>query len=44
MAGANFWRSGSQGVAGNFSNDAGRKHLFIMIQALLPKPLDEIEL
>lgn len=39
---AEFWRSGPSGVAGAFSGDAGRKHLYLMVQAILPRPSDEI--
>lgn len=44
VSGADFWRVGSQGVAGSYGGEAGRRHLFFMIQALLPKPSDEIAL
>ena len=44
VSGAEFWRAGSEGVAGIYSGEAGRKRLFLMIQALLPRPSSEIEL
>lgn len=44
VSGADFWRAGSRGVAGAYTGEAGRKHLFLMIQALLPKPSEEIAL
>jgi len=44
VSGADFWQAGSRGVAGAFSGEAGRRHLFLMIQALLPKPSEEITL
>ncbi|MCY3886927.1 MAG: DGQHR domain-containing protein [Chloroflexi bacterium] len=42
--GSEFWRSGSQGVAGQFSGEAGYKRLASRIQALMPKPSEEITL
>ena len=44
MRGSEFWRSGSQGVAGQFSGEAGYKRLASRIQALMPKPSEEITL
>lgn len=44
VSGAEFWRAGSRGVAGAYTGEAGRRHLFLMIQALLPKPAEEIAL
>ena len=44
MSGSDFWHAGSHGVAGAYSGEAGRKHLFLMIQALLPKPSEEINI
>lgn len=44
VSGADFWRAGGEGVAGVYSGEAGRKRLFLMIQALLPRPSSEIEL
>jgi len=40
--GADFWRVGS--VASGFSGDAGRRRLGLLIQTLLPKPSDTLEL
>lgn len=42
MDGAEFWRVGS--VATGFSGDAGRRRLALLIQSLLSKPSDSIEL
>jgi DGQHR domain-containing protein len=44
ISGAQFWRSGPQGVASAFTGDAGRKRLGIMIQAMLPRPIASIVL
>lgn len=35
--GADFWRSGSQGAAGSFSSNAGRRVLLAKLRALLPE-------
>jgi DGQHR domain-containing protein len=40
--GAEYWRVGS--VASGFSGDAGRRRLALLIQSLLPRPSDTIEL
>ena len=40
--GAEYWRVGS--VASGFSGDAGRRRLGLLIQSLLPRPSDTIEL
>ncbi|WP_276309084.1 DGQHR domain-containing protein [Specibacter cremeus] len=40
--GAEYWRVGS--VASGFSGDAGRRRLSLLIQTLLPRPSDAIEL
>lgn len=40
--GADYWRVGS--VASGFSGDAGRRRLGLLIQSLLPRPSDTIEL
>lgn len=40
--GADYWRVGS--VASGFSGDAGRRRLALLIQSLLPRPADTIEL
>jgi DGQHR domain-containing protein len=42
QSGADFWRVGS--VASGFNGDSGRRRLGIYIQALLPKPAEEIAL
>jgi len=41
MSGAEFWRVG-KGVASGLSGETGRKRLFIMIQAVMPRPTLEI--
>lgn len=40
--GSEYWRVGS--VASGFSGDAGRRRLALLIQTLLPRPSDTIEL
>jgi DGQHR domain-containing protein len=35
--GADFWRAGSQGAAGSFSSNAGRRVLLAKLRALLPE-------
>lgn len=44
VTGADFWKSGSEGVASTFTGDAGRKRLAVMIQVLLPRPSSELRL
>ena len=44
VSGPEFWLSGSQGVAGQFTGEAGYRRLASRIQALMPKPSDEITL
>lgn len=44
IRGSEFWLSGSQGVAGQFSGEAGYRRLASRIQALMPKPSEEITL
>ena len=44
IGGPEFWLSGSQGVAGQFAGEAGYRRLALRIQALMPKPSDEITL
>jgi DGQHR domain-containing protein len=36
--GLDFWRSGSEGAAGSFSSNAGRRVLTARIRGMLPKP------
>ena len=40
VTGADFWLSGPRGAASQFSGDAGRKRLSVMIRALLPRPAE----
>lgn len=42
VSGPDFWRSGSEGVASQFSGDAGRKRLSVLIRQLMPKPAEEL--
>jgi hypothetical protein len=42
VRGADFWRSGSEGVASQFSGDAGRKRLSVLIRQLMPRPAEEL--
>lgn len=44
VGGADFWRAGPEGVASQWTGDAGRKRLAVRIQALLPKPSAELKL
>jgi len=43
-SGSDFWLSGSGGMSTAFAGEAGRRRLAIMVQALLPKPVEEITL
>ncbi|MGH3935178.1 MAG: hypothetical protein ACRDS1_09415 [Pseudonocardiaceae bacterium] len=40
VTGAEFWLSGSEGAASQFSGDAGRKRLSVHIRALIPRPAE----
>jgi len=40
VTGAEFWLSGAEGAASQFSGDAGRKRLSVHIRALLPRPAE----
>jgi DGQHR domain-containing protein len=42
VSGADFWKSGSEGVASQFTGDAGRKRLSVVIRQLMPKPAEEL--
>ena len=42
VQGPEFWRSGSEGVASQFSGDAGRKRLSVLIRQLMPKPAEDL--
>jgi hypothetical protein len=42
VRGADFWRSGSEGVASQLSGDAGRKRLSVLIRQLMPRPAEEL--
>lgn len=44
VSGADFWRAGPEGVASQWTGDAGRKRLAVRVQALLPKPTDVLHL
>ena len=40
VTGADFWLSGANGAASQFSGDAGRKRLSVHIRTLLPSPAE----
>ncbi len=40
VSGAEYWLSGPQGAASQFSGDAGRKRLSVHIRALIPRPAE----
>lgn len=42
VSGADFWKSGSEGAASQFSGDAGRKRLSVLIRQMMPKPAEEL--
>jgi hypothetical protein len=44
VTGPDFWLSGPEGVASQWTGDAGRKRLAVRIQALLPRPSDDLNL
>lgn len=44
VSGADFWLSGPEGVASQWTGDAGRKRLAVRIQVLLPRPSDDLNL
>jgi hypothetical protein len=44
VTGADFWKAGPEGVASQWTGDAGRKRLAVRIQSLLPRPSDELQL
>jgi DGQHR domain-containing protein len=44
VSGADFWRAGPEGVASQWTGDAGRKRLAVRVQALLPKPSEVLKL
>lgn len=44
VRGTDYWLAGPKGVASQFTGDAGRKRLAMRIQALLPKPSQELNL
>lgn len=44
VTGAKFWLSGPEGVASQWTGDAGRKRLAVRIQTLLPRPSDDLNL
>jgi len=43
VSGAEYWLSGPQGAASQFSGDAGRKRLSVHIRALIPRPAEELD-
>lgn len=42
VSGPDFWKAGPEGVASQWTGDAGRKRLAVRIQTVLPRPSDEI--
>jgi DGQHR domain-containing protein len=44
VTGADFWKAGPEGIASQWTGDSGRKRLAVRIQAVLPRPSDEINL
>ena len=38
--GAQYWLSGAEGVASQFSGDAGCKRLSVYVRALIPRPAE----
>jgi DGQHR domain-containing protein len=44
VTGANFWKAGPQGVASQWTGDAGRKRLAVRIQQVIPRPSDDLNL
>lgn len=44
VTGADFWKAGPEGVASQWTGDAGRKRLAIRIQQVLPRPSDDLNL
>jgi len=42
--GVDYWKSGPEGVASQFTGDAGRKRLYVNIRAVLPKPTAGLEI
>ncbi len=44
VTGADFWKAGPEGVASQWTGDAGRKRLAVRVQALLPKPAEVLNL
>lgn len=44
VSGADFWKAGPEGVASQWTGDAGRKRLAVRIQTVIPRPVDEINL
>jgi DGQHR domain-containing protein len=43
VTGADYWLSGSDGAASQFSGDAGRKRLSVHIRTLLPSPAEGLD-
>ena len=44
ISGADFWEAGPEGVASQWTGDAGRKRLAVRIQSLIPRPVTSINL
>ena len=43
VEGAEFWLTGSAGAASQFSGDAGRKRLSVLVRAHLPRPAEGLD-
>lgn len=44
VTGVDFWKSGPEGVASQWTGDAGRKRLAVRIQQVLPRPSNDLNL
>ena len=44
VTGADFWKAGPEGVASQWTGDAGRKRLAVRIQQVIPRPSDDLNL
>lgn len=42
--GVDYWKSGPEGVASQFTGDAGRKRLYVNIRSVLPKPTEGLSI
>jgi DGQHR domain-containing protein len=44
VTGSDFWKAGPEGVASQWTGDAGRKRLAVRIQQVIPRPSDDLNL